>query len=285
VIVQENLVDRQFLDAHTTGAEPVLAALAEVPVADYATRCGVDEALIRAAARRIGTAGSATTYEDPGAQPAPHSTLVSYLNKLIWILTGNFGKPGTMYLHSVFGQLAGGGQAGKIRRTPVTGARVISGLVPCNSIAEEILTDHPDRFRAMWIDSVNPAHSLADSPRFRDAMRALDLSVVVDVAFTETARHADYVLPAASQFEKWEATSYTGEPRANTFPPPPPVFDPLPGTLPEPEIYARLLRKLDAADPDPIDPDLIDTLTQAAHAGRDEFTTAFFTELTRVPAL
>lgn len=287
VIVQENLVDREFLDAHTTGAQPVLAALAQVPVADYANRCGVDEALIRIAARRIGTAGSATTYEDLGVQQAPNSTLVSYLNKLIWILTGNFGKPGTMFLHSAFGQLAGsgqaaggGGQAGKIRRTPVTGARVISGLVPCNSIAEEILTDHPDRFRAMWIDSANPAHSLADSPRFRQAMRALDLSVVVDVAFTETARHADYVLPAASQFEKWEATFFNVEFPVNTFQLRPPVFDPLPGTLPEPEIYARLLRQLAAADAD-----LIDTLTRAAQAGRDEFTAAFFTELTRDPAL
>jgi hypothetical protein len=26
---------------------------------------------------------------------------------LTWILTGNFGRPGTMFLHSVFGQLAG----------------------------------------------------------------------------------------------------------------------------------------------------------------------------------
>jgi len=32
-----------------------------------------------------------------------------------------------------------------IRRTPVTGAAMLGGMVPCNSIAEEILTDHPDR--------------------------------------------------------------------------------------------------------------------------------------------
>ena len=39
------------------------------------------------------------------------------------------------------------------QRTPVTGALILGGLVPCNVIAEEILTDHPDRFRAMWIES------------------------------------------------------------------------------------------------------------------------------------
>jgi len=283
VLVQENLVDKDFLAAHTTGADPVLASLADVPVPGYASRCGVDEALIRQAARRLGTASSAATYEDLGVQQGPNSTLISYLNKLIWIITGNFGKPGTMFLHSTFAALAGpaaGGQPGRSRRTPVTGARIISGLTPCNSIAEEILTDHPDRLRAMWIDSANPAHSLADSPRFRDAMRALDLSVVVDVAFTETARLADYVLPAASQFEKWEATFFNVEFPVNVFQLRPPVFEPLPGTLPEPEIYARLLRALGAADPA-----LLGALTRAARAGRDEFTTAFFGAVTRDPAL
>src|SRR6185312_5393160 len=93
--------------------------------------------------------------------------------------------------------------------TPVSGAAIISGLIPCNAIADEILTDHPDRFRAMWIDASNPAHSLAESSRFRAAMRSLELSVVIDVAFTETARQADYVLPAASQFEKHETSLFT----------------------------------------------------------------------------
>ena len=32
-----------FIDEHVNGSEPVLAALAEVPIADYAERCGVDE--------------------------------------------------------------------------------------------------------------------------------------------------------------------------------------------------------------------------------------------------
>ena len=58
----------------------------------------------------------------------------------------------------------------------------ISGLVPCNVIAEEILTDHPDRYRAMLVESGNPAHSLADGPRMREAIEALDFVVVIDAA-------------------------------------------------------------------------------------------------------
>jgi len=228
------------------------------------------------AARRIGTASSAAVYEDLGVQQSPNSTLVSYLDKLVWILTGNFGKPGAMFLHSAFASIAvdGGpanGVGGKARRTPVTGARIISGLVPCNSIAEEILTDHPDRFRAMWLDSTNPAHSLADSKTFRRALDALDLVVVVDVAFTETARRAHYVIPAASQFEKWEASLFNVEFPLNTFQLRPPVLHPLPGTITEPELYARLLRALKA-----VDPALLETLTEAACQGRDAFTAMFF---------
>ncbi|NIY70779.1 molybdopterin-dependent oxidoreductase [Streptomyces malaysiensis] len=96
VLVQEGLVDAEFIGEHTTGAEPVLAALADVPVAEFAYACGVSEDLIRSAARRIGNAESVATYEDLGVQQSRNSTLVSYLNKLTWILTGNFGKPGVI---------------------------------------------------------------------------------------------------------------------------------------------------------------------------------------------
>src|SRR6202035_2093427 len=106
------------------------------------------------------------------------------LNKLLWILTGNFAKKGGQHLHSslapLFSQVSG--------RTPVTGAPIIAGLVPSNSVPEEILTDHPDRFRPMIAERANPAHSLADSTACREAFRSLELMVVVDVAMTETAR-------------------------------------------------------------------------------------------------
>ena len=68
-----------------------------------------------------------------------------------------------------------------------------------------------------------PVHSLADSQRMREAMDALDLVVVIDVALTETAREADYVLPAASQYEKWECTFFNLEFPHNVLPPPPPA--------------------------------------------------------------
>ncbi len=95
----------------------------------------------------------------------------------------------------------------------------------------------------MLVETGNPLHSLADSQRMREAMRALELSVVIDVAMTETARHADYVLPAASQFEKAEATFFNLEFPRNAFPARAAVPG-APGTLPEAEIHARLLEAM-----------------------------------------
>jgi formate dehydrogenase len=258
--------------------EPVLTALRAVPVADYCARAGVPEATLREVARRIAGAASVSILEDLGIQQAPHSTLDSYLEKLLYLLTGNFGKRGGTNLHTHIGQLIG--RSATERRTPVAGHRIITGLVPCNAIPDEILTDHPARLRAIWVESANPAHSLADSQRMRQALEALELVVVVDVAMTETARLADYVLPAASQYEKWEATFFTLEFPRNVFHLRAPLLPPLPGTLGEPEIHSRLLRALGALTEADLAP-----LREAAAAGRPAYAAAFFRALAEQPKL
>jgi anaerobic selenocysteine-containing dehydrogenase len=246
VLVQEGLIAREWVAAHSDGLEQVLPHFETLPVAAYCTACGVPEALLRTTARRIAAAASLATFEDLGVQMNRHSTLVSYLHKLLVFLTGNFGKPGTAYLPTVLVPLAVGreGGGGAPRRTPVTGARIIGGLTPCNVIPEEILTDHPKRFRALLVESGNPAHSLADSTRMRAALAALDLVVVIDVAFTETARLADYVLPVASQYEKAEATFFNFEFPHNYFHLRKALLPALPGLFSEAELHARLVEAL-----------------------------------------
>ncbi|OBB41763.1 molybdopterin-dependent oxidoreductase [Mycobacterium sp. 852002-51961_SCH5331710] len=278
ILVQENLCDETFLTEHVHGANAVREALQEVPVGEYALRCGVDEELIRAAARRIGIAASVSVFEDLGVQQAPNSTLCSYLNKLLWILTGNFAKRGGQHLHSSFGPLFR--HTPEVGRTPVTGAPIVGGLVPSNVVPQEILNDHPDRFRAMIVESSNPAHSLADSTACREAFASLELMVVIDVAMTETARLAHYVLPAASQYEKCESTFFNLEFPHNTFHLRHPLLEPLEGTLPEPEIWARLTRALDVVDEADLAP-----LRAAAEEGRDAYAAAFLQAAAASPML
>lgn len=270
VMVEENLIDNSWLAENAVEADAVLDELRKVDVADYSSRCGVDEDLIRATARRIGQAESVSVLEDLGIEMAPNSTLVSYLQKLIWILVGSFGRPGAMTTHTSMVPLFNYSAAGNEPESPVTGGAVISGLVPCNEIPDAVLTDHPDRYRAMFIESANPVHSLAGSQRWRDAMAALDFSVVIDVFMTETAREATYVLPAASQYEKVETTFFALSFPDNAMTIRAPMMPPLEGTLPEPEIHARLAKAMGL-----LDEDVLQQLRESAEQGRKEFAAAF----------
>ncbi len=280
VIVQEGLVDQTFLDENTTGSADVVAELGKVDVASYATRCGVDEDLLRTAARRIATAESVAVLEDLGIEMAPNSTLVSYLQKLLWILSGSFAKPGGMTTHSAMAPLFNYSASRREPASPVTGSQVISDLVQCNEIPEMVSTDHPDRIRAMFIESANPVHSLAGGDDWRAAMADLDFSVVIDVAMTETARLASYVLPASSQYEKAEATFFSLAFPDNTFTLRAPILEPLEGTLPEPEIHARIVRELGLYDDEMLAP-----LREAAADGLEAFGVAMMTAAAEHPEL
>jgi formate dehydrogenase len=202
-----------------------------------------------------------------------HSTLVSYLEKLVWVLTGNLGQPGAQYAPATFVPIVRASRAELDPRTapvsPVAGARILSGLIPCNVIPEEILTDHPRRYRALIVESGNPAHSLADSQRMREAIAALEVVVAIDVFMTETARLADYVLPAVTQFEKYEATFFNFEFPKNVFHLRRPLLSPPDGPLPEPEIHARLVEAAGVFTDRELDP-----LRAAAQRGRREFAAA-----------
>ena len=283
IVVQEDLVARDWLAEHAAGFDEVLPHFARLPIAEYCARAGLDEGVVRSAVRRIAAASSVAVAEDLGIQMNRHSTLCSYLEKLLWGLTGNFGKRGAQYAFASLiklGSASRGDGPAPARVSPVAGARIISGLVPCNVIAEEILTDHPQRYRAMIVESGNPAHSLADSQRMRAALESLDTLVVIDVAMTETARLAHYVLPAPTQYEKWEATFFNFDFPENVFHLRRPILPEPEGPLPEPEIHTRLVEALGALTEEDLAP-----LRAALAEGREAFAQAFFTAATTNPRL
>lgn len=286
IIVQENLIQRDWVAKHTSGYASIENELHQIPVSYCAEICGVEETKLSAAAKRIAEAKSVAALEDLGMQMTLHSTLGSYLQRLIWVLTGHYGREGTNNAFVPFLSLSKaskgetstkqnqGNPQRQEKRSPVANAKIIIGLIPCNVIPEEILTDHPKRYRAMLIESGNPVHSLADSQRMREALRALELSVVIDVAMTETARQADYVLPASSQFEKAEATFFNLEFPNNAFHLRAPLFSPTEGTLPEAEIHARLLEAMGVVSERDYRP-----LRWALKLGRKAFTAAFAAQM------
>ncbi len=255
---RRNAFDESFLAEHTLGVDEVKAVLAQVPVAEWMAAADVAVADFERLVQMVMDAKAMVVRVELGIQQGLNSTLNSYLEKLLYLMTGHFGRAGTHWLHSWLVPLWGNTPGA---RHFATQAEVICGLLSPNVFPDAVLSDHPERLRVLWVDSSNPVNTAADTARVLQAMKALDLMVVVDVAFTETAAQAHYVLPASSTYEKCEFTLFNFEVPTNYFHVRAPVLPPLPGTLPEPEIYGRLARALDLMPADEVLADL------AARAG------------------
>ncbi len=286
-IVQSDMLPYDWLAKHTTGAEPVIEHFKKIPVDDYAQFAGLEPRLIKHAAELIGKAKSVALEEDLGIQMALHSTLVTYLNHLLVLLTGNYGKPGTQGMVTQLANVIslhharlGEGGVDQLRTLPVTGAPIISGLYPGAVLAEEILNDHPERPRALVIESANPVHSLPGSNSLHEAIRSLEFSLCVDVAMTETAHSCDYVLPSASTYEKWEATFFPRNFPANIFHLRRPLLSAQPNTLPEQEIHARIIEAMGLVE----ESDLVELRT-AAEQSMETYRDAFFAALSSNPKI
>jgi anaerobic selenocysteine-containing dehydrogenase len=234
-------LDRDFLAERTVGWEAVRERLSRVPIDDWIAHAGVARGDVDKAVALIEGARAMSVRAELGIQQGRYSTLNSYLEKLLFLLTGHFGRPGTNNLHAWLQPLW---RASKGERSPVTGMEEIAGVYPPNRFPAEVLSDSPERIRGAIVDGSNPANSAADTLAMEKAFAALDLLVVVDVALSETAALADYVLPAASQFEKWAYTLFSFAFPTNVFQLREPLFEPRPGTMTEPEIYTTLARAM-----------------------------------------
>src|SRR5262249_52247534 len=82
--------------------------------------------------------------------------------------------------------------------------------MPINVFADEVLTPGPGQIKALVCVGGNPAVAFPDQRKVLEALRALELLVVLDVTMTATARLAHYVLGCKLSFEK-PGTSRTAE--------------------------------------------------------------------------
>lgn len=246
IIVRENLHDEAFLEAHCTGFDAVKEMLLKIPVDEYIAAADVPKEDVLKVARGFAQAESACVRADLGIQHSNHSTLNSYFEKLFFLITGQFGKKGCNNLHdSLIPILSHTDERNpKFKRSVYHNMFPVSGIFPPNILPDEILKAGDRRIRAMIVDSCNPAVTWPDATAHKKAFESLELLIVVDVALTETARLADYVLPAASQFEKWEFTGFNMEFPKNGFHARHPLFPTKGETLQEAEIYTRLLEAM-----------------------------------------
>ena len=143
-----------WVSDNTTGL--AVQVFSSIPVSEYCAHAGLTVAEVERTVEVIANAKGMAMFEDLGIQMNHHSTLISYLEKLVWVLCGHFGKEGAQYASLSAKHCR---QRPQHAKSPAVEAPIISGMVPCNVIADEILTDHPDCYRAMLVESANPVHS------------------------------------------------------------------------------------------------------------------------------
>jgi len=259
-IVTHGLVDPDFIRDHTRDFDALRAALDAVDVAEMARRCDIALEAVVDTAVAFAQAESGAIFYDLGVEQTPFSTLISYLIRVVLVITGNLGRQGgDVFIESFAPPVVDAARVHEPERALASGIPAIRalgnfGMFSPTLVPEEVLLDHPERLRALIVEGCNPFLSYSDTARWRTAREQLDLLVVIDPAMSETARSADYVLPTPVGYEKWEIAGFPKRyPEVHVQLRPPVVAGPQ-EALPEPEIYVRLAEAMDlfGAPPPPL---------------------------------
>ena len=220
VMLWEQLVDEGYIAAHTVGFEAVRDLVREATPQAAAVTCGVRAEDIVTAARWFAASGATLSLYCQGLNQSSSGTAKNAALVNLHLATGHIGKPGAGPF-SLTGQpnAMGGREVGGLATTlaahrdfaDTRGREEIERLWGVDRLpARKGLTAvelfeavRCGRVKAVWIACTNPAQSMPDLPRVREALEVAELVVLQEAyANTETAPFADVLLPAASWGEK-----------------------------------------------------------------------------------
>lgn len=217
-IVAENLYDRQYVEAQVEGFDEIKAnALAHAPEA-MAPICGIDAETLKTVARKFARAKAGIIFWGMGVSQHTHGTDNARCLIALAMICGQVGRPGTG-LHPLRGQnnVQGASDAGLIPMVFPDYQRVANPEIrarfekawnytadpnPGLTVVEIVNAILAGRIKAMYVMGENPAMSDPDARHAREALAKLEHLVVQDIFLTETAFHADVVLPASAWPEK-----------------------------------------------------------------------------------
>lgn len=218
VIVEEKLYDEQYIQANASGFEALKAKVKDFSPEAMAEVCGIEASVLRDVARTYATAERSIIFWGMGISQHTHGTDNSRCLIALALITGHVGRPGTG-LHPLRGQnnVQGASDAGlipmyfpdykSVENIDIRGAYENfwgQTLDPKRglTVVEIIDAIHDGEIKGMYILGENPAMSDPDQTHARQALAMLDHLVVQDIFLTETAWHADVVLPASAHAEK-----------------------------------------------------------------------------------
>jgi len=207
-------------------------------------------------------------HPDLGIYMGRHSTLNSYLMAILMAICGVYGVRGG---NVIPGMLVPMGRHAD-ERDPKTWRTLATNMPPAASgsfppavMPEEILSDHPERLRAVYVSACNPLRAYPDTTAYEEAFGKLDLLVVSDIVMSETARLAHYVLPCRSYYESWDSTFFQHNWPGIFFQLRRPIVEPPGQCLEASQIYTLLADKLGLI------PAIPDEVTAAAEGDRLQF--------------
>ena len=217
-IVTEGLVDRQYIETWTEGFADLESRIANFAPEQMAEVCGIPAETLREVARLYATSRASLIFWGMGISQHVHGTDNARCLIALALTTGQIGRPGAG-LHPLRGQnnVQGASDAGLIpmflpdyqaigldalrARFEAAWGRKLDperGL----TVVEIMQAAKAGDIKGMYILGENPAMSDPDLNHAREALATLDHLVVQDLFLTETAFHADVVLPASAFAEK-----------------------------------------------------------------------------------
>ncbi len=267
IIVQEGWEKTAYIEAHVEGWPLIRPWFAQFDTRAAVLVCELDYDQVRELCRLMSTRTWAF-HQDLGIYMGRRSTLNSYLLNVLGAVCGIFGQRGGNCIPGMVMPLGyhADERDPRIWKTVATGMPpAAAGSFPPSVLAEEILTDHPDRIRSIIVSACNPLRSWPDSQALEKAFSRLDLLVVHDIVMSETARLADYVLPCRSFYESWDGAFFPWTYPDIYFQMRRPIVHPEGDCLESAQIFTRIADKLGLI------PDIPESVTAAASKDRMTF--------------
>ena len=217
-IITEGLADQQYIAGYTEGFEELRDRIQDFPPERMEAVCGIPAQTIREVARLYAKSRASLIFWGMGVSQHIHGTDNSRCLIALALTTGQIGRAGTG-LHPLRGQnnVQGASDAGLIPMVFPDYQSVEDPAVHKHfeeywdtkldperglTVVEIMTAIHEGSIRGMFVEGENPAMSDPDLNHARQALALLDHLVVQDLFLTETAFHADVVLPASAFAEK-----------------------------------------------------------------------------------
>jgi anaerobic selenocysteine-containing dehydrogenase len=244
VILGEGLHDAEYLEKYALGFEELKTRVAEYPPERVATLTGLDAQEIIELARAYATTKPAAIRVLVGMEHHAEGEMLFRAISCLPTLIGAWTERGGGLVHHPHGLF---GQALKAIDMPELQDKSIRliNMVQLGRALTDATMDPP--IRALFVYSSNPAVTTPNQNLVLQGLRREDLFTVVHEQFlTDTARHADYVLPATTQIEHWDLMASWGHTYLTLNRP---AIEPLGEAVPGSELFRRLAAKMKLDEP------------------------------------